>query len=157
MLDQPIPLGQQQTQKERSGRMIYLNLLLLLVAGCFARSSNETKAIWSSFNRDEVVRSIDNGEWVILFGNPLYNVEGKVFQSFLEQDTVVDKLKESRAKLYYLEYMTKEPSTEEFMQLTRKTYSPILAILHSTQTPEYFSIQDLEKFQAKLEQLVTKR
>ena len=97
-----------------------------------------------------MLQCIQNGEFVILFGDPIYSVDGEAMKKLLNTKNRVEKLKRSKAKLYYLEYSTKEPVTEEFMQLTRKTYDPILVILHSSMAPKYFSIQELEKFDDSL-------
>ena len=152
MLDQLIQIDQHQAQKN-ANRFFYVHLLAIFVIGCNSQVSNSQRPIWLPFNRDDVVRSLDSGEYVILFGNPLYHTEGKALKFFLESREYTEKIKKSRARLYYLEYTTEEPIADEFMKLTRRTYSPILAILHSDHEPEYFSIDDLGKLKASLERL----
>lgn len=153
MLGQQILIVPQRIRKERVSRLLPLYLYLLFTVGSCSQYSKTTTSIWLPFNRNQVLQSIDNGEFVILFGNPLYSVDGEVMKNLLNTKKSVEKLKSSKAKLFYLEYSSKEPITEEFMQLTRRTYSPILVILHSSMVPKYFSIHELEKFEKSLAQL----
>ena len=135
----------------------FLQLLFVaacsLSAGCISQTANSNKSVWLPFDRDEVNRSLDRGDWVVLFGNPLYHLDGAALAIQFDTKEWAAMLKQSRAKFYYIEYTGSEPIAEELMELTYKTYSPILAILHSSQTPQYFSISELERFRLLLERL----
>ena len=89
MLDRQIQVKKRQVQ---SASKYFKMVLLIFAFGCDSDAIAQPKPNWSRFDRVTVTQMLNRGEYVILFGNPTYNTEGKLLHHNLQSSRLSDKL-----------------------------------------------------------------
>jgi len=94
---------------------------------------------WSRFDAKEIEQSLGNGKLVLIFGNPLYHVEGATLKAFFAAPDVTKAIGNTNAVLFYLEYEGwHDDDVDALFRLTRRIKEPIIVFLKKGQQPRYF-------------------
>ena len=94
---------------------------------------------WNRFDAKEIERNLDNGKLVLIFGNPLYHVEGAMLSAFFADPDVTKAIENTNAVLFYLEYEGwYHEDVDALFELTRRIKEPIVVFLKKGQQPQYY-------------------
>jgi len=122
-----------------------LLLAAFALAGVFvflalAQTDGDPQALqWRSFDVKEIEQSLDEGKLVLVFGNPLYHLEGKALKGFFAAPDVANAIGNTNAVLFYLEYDGwYDDDVDDLFRLTRKIKEPIVVFLKKGQQARYF-------------------
>ncbi len=76
---------------------------------------------------------------VLVFGNPLYHLEGKTLKEFFSAPDVAKALVNTNADLFYHEYHGwYDEGVDALFELTRRIKAPIVVFMKKGQQPRYF-------------------
>ena len=75
----------------------------------------------------------------MVFGNPLYHIEGGLLKEFFSTPDVAKSLGNTNVDLFYLEYQGwYDEGVDALFELTRRIKEPIVVFMKKGQQPRYF-------------------
>ena len=94
---------------------------------------------WLPFDSKEVARCLDAGDLILIFGNPLYDLEGAAFGEFFDDPDVGALLRRKEIVCFYLQYdELYDDDVQALFGFTRRMKEPVVAIIQKDQKTKYF-------------------
>jgi hypothetical protein len=94
------------------------------------QDDNRQTLQWRRFDVKEIEQSVNDGKIVLVFGNPLYHLEGKNLKEFFSAPDVAKALVNTDADLFYLEYHGwYDEGVDALFELTRRIKEPIVVFM----------------------------